>query len=140
VAAKVKNRRVNPARPALFSTSDSYVSVFPEKFGCGAGHGLETCGSGVETGGAPSRSDCRGPVFHRDGPRFNPDLTRTSSPPSSDDLTRTFSPPPSVLHPFSTSKKSSSQLLTAGSKFISIVRRVRMVSAGDNMIYTGSGL
>jgi hypothetical protein len=29
---------------------------------------------------------------------------------------------------------------TAGSKFLSIVRRARMVSAGDNRIYTGSGL
>jgi hypothetical protein len=29
---------------------------------------------------------------------------------------------------------------TAGSKFLSIVRRTRMVSAGDNGIYTGSGL
>jgi hypothetical protein len=29
---------------------------------------------------------------------------------------------------------------TAGSKFISIVRRARMVSAGDNGIYTGLGL
>jgi hypothetical protein len=29
---------------------------------------------------------------------------------------------------------------TTGSKFISIVRRARMVSAGDNGIYTGSGL
>jgi hypothetical protein len=29
---------------------------------------------------------------------------------------------------------------TTSSKFISIVRRARMVSAGDNMIYTGSGL
>jgi hypothetical protein len=29
---------------------------------------------------------------------------------------------------------------TAGSKFLSIVRRARMVSAGDNEIYTGSGL
>jgi hypothetical protein len=29
---------------------------------------------------------------------------------------------------------------TAGSKFISIVHRARMVSAGDNRIYTGSGL
>jgi hypothetical protein len=29
---------------------------------------------------------------------------------------------------------------TTGSKFISIVRRARMVSAGDNRIYTGSGL
>jgi hypothetical protein len=27
---------------------------------------------------------------------------------------------------------------TAGSKFLSIVRRARMVSAGDNGIYTGS--
>jgi hypothetical protein len=29
---------------------------------------------------------------------------------------------------------------TAGSKFISIVRRARMFSAGDNGIYTSSGL
>jgi hypothetical protein len=29
---------------------------------------------------------------------------------------------------------------TAGSKFLSIVRRARMVSAGDNRIYTGLGL
>jgi hypothetical protein len=29
---------------------------------------------------------------------------------------------------------------TAGSKFVSIVRRARMVSAGDNRIYTSSGL
>jgi hypothetical protein len=29
---------------------------------------------------------------------------------------------------------------TAGSKFLSIVRRARMVSAGDNEIYTGLGL
>jgi hypothetical protein len=29
---------------------------------------------------------------------------------------------------------------TAGSKFLSIVRRARMVSLGDNKIYTGSGL
>jgi hypothetical protein len=29
---------------------------------------------------------------------------------------------------------------TVGSKFISIVHRARMVSAGDNGIYTGSGL
>jgi hypothetical protein len=29
---------------------------------------------------------------------------------------------------------------TAGSKFISIVHRARMVSTGDNGIYTGSGL
>jgi hypothetical protein len=29
---------------------------------------------------------------------------------------------------------------TADSKFLSIVRRARMVSAGDNEIYTGSGL
>jgi hypothetical protein len=29
---------------------------------------------------------------------------------------------------------------TAGSKFLSTVRRARMVSAGDNRIYTGSGL
>jgi hypothetical protein len=29
---------------------------------------------------------------------------------------------------------------TAGSKFLLIVRRARMVSAGDNGIYTGSGL
>jgi hypothetical protein len=29
---------------------------------------------------------------------------------------------------------------TAGSKFMSIVRRARMVSLGDNEIYTGSGL
>jgi hypothetical protein len=29
---------------------------------------------------------------------------------------------------------------TAGSKFISIVRRAQMVSAGDNGIYTGLGL
>jgi hypothetical protein len=29
---------------------------------------------------------------------------------------------------------------TAGSKFISIVRRARMVNAGDNEIYTSSGL
>jgi hypothetical protein len=29
---------------------------------------------------------------------------------------------------------------TADSKFVSIVRRARMVSAGDNGIYTSSGL
>jgi hypothetical protein len=29
---------------------------------------------------------------------------------------------------------------TAGSKFMSIVRRARMVSSGDNKVYTGSGL
>jgi hypothetical protein len=29
---------------------------------------------------------------------------------------------------------------TAGSKFLSIVRRARMVSSGDNEVYTGSGL
>jgi hypothetical protein len=29
---------------------------------------------------------------------------------------------------------------TAGSKFLSIVRRARRVSTGDNGIYTGSGL
>jgi hypothetical protein len=29
---------------------------------------------------------------------------------------------------------------TVDSKFLSIVRRARMVSAGDNGIYTGSGL
>jgi hypothetical protein len=29
---------------------------------------------------------------------------------------------------------------TVGSKFVLIVRRARMVSAGDNGIYTGSGL
>jgi hypothetical protein len=29
---------------------------------------------------------------------------------------------------------------TAGSKFLSIVRRARMVSAGYNGVYTGSGL
>jgi hypothetical protein len=29
---------------------------------------------------------------------------------------------------------------TAGNKFLSIVRQARMVSAGDNEIYTGSGL
>jgi hypothetical protein len=29
---------------------------------------------------------------------------------------------------------------TAGSKFLSIVRRVRMVSSGDGGVYTGSGL
>jgi hypothetical protein len=29
---------------------------------------------------------------------------------------------------------------TADSKFLSIVRRARMVSVGDNGIYTGSGL
>jgi hypothetical protein len=29
---------------------------------------------------------------------------------------------------------------TADSKFISIMRRARMVSVGDNRIYTGSGL
>jgi hypothetical protein len=29
---------------------------------------------------------------------------------------------------------------TAGSKFISIVHRAQMVSAGDNGVYTGSGL
>jgi hypothetical protein len=29
---------------------------------------------------------------------------------------------------------------TAGSKFLSIVRRARMVSTGDNGVYTGSGL
>jgi hypothetical protein len=29
---------------------------------------------------------------------------------------------------------------TAGGKFLSLVRRARMVSAGDNGIYTGSGL
>jgi hypothetical protein len=29
---------------------------------------------------------------------------------------------------------------TAGSKFLSIVRRARMVSAGDNGVYTGTGL
>jgi hypothetical protein len=28
----------------------------------------------------------------------------------------------------------------AGSKFISIVRRARMVSSGDDEVYTGSGL
>jgi hypothetical protein len=28
---------------------------------------------------------------------------------------------------------------TAGSKFLSIVRRARMVSSGDNGVYTGSG-
>jgi hypothetical protein len=28
----------------------------------------------------------------------------------------------------------------ADSKFLSIVRRVRMVSSGDDMVYTGSGL
>jgi hypothetical protein len=33
-----------------------------------------------------------------------------------------------------------SGLSTADSKFLSIVRRARMVSAGDNKIYTGSGL
>jgi hypothetical protein len=29
---------------------------------------------------------------------------------------------------------------TAGNKFLSIVRRARMVSAGDNGVYIGSGL
>jgi hypothetical protein len=29
---------------------------------------------------------------------------------------------------------------TTGSKFMSIVRRARMVSSGDNGVYTGSGL
>jgi hypothetical protein len=29
---------------------------------------------------------------------------------------------------------------TAGSKFLLIVRRAQMVSAGDNRVYTGSGL
>jgi hypothetical protein len=29
---------------------------------------------------------------------------------------------------------------TAGSKFLSIVRRARMVSSGDDRVYTGSGL
>jgi hypothetical protein len=29
---------------------------------------------------------------------------------------------------------------TAGSKFLSIVRRARMVSAGDNGVYSGLGL
>jgi hypothetical protein len=29
---------------------------------------------------------------------------------------------------------------TVGSKFLSIVRRARMVSAGDNGVYTGLGL
>jgi hypothetical protein len=29
---------------------------------------------------------------------------------------------------------------TTGSKFLSIVRRARMVSSGDNRVYTGSGL
>jgi hypothetical protein len=29
---------------------------------------------------------------------------------------------------------------TAGSKFLSIMRQARMVSIGDNEIYTGSGL
>jgi hypothetical protein len=33
-----------------------------------------------------------------------------------------------------------SEFSTAGSKFVSIVRRARMVSAGKNGIYTSSGL
>jgi hypothetical protein len=33
-----------------------------------------------------------------------------------------------------------SGFFTTGSKFLSIVRRSRMVSVGDNEIYTGSGL
>jgi hypothetical protein len=33
-----------------------------------------------------------------------------------------------------------SEFSTTDSKFLSIVRRARMVSAGDNGIYTGSGL
>jgi hypothetical protein len=33
-----------------------------------------------------------------------------------------------------------SGFFTAGSKFLSVVRRARMVSIGDNKIYTGSGL
>jgi hypothetical protein len=33
-----------------------------------------------------------------------------------------------------------SGFFTVGSKFLSIVCRARMVSAGDNEIYTGSGL
>jgi hypothetical protein len=33
-----------------------------------------------------------------------------------------------------------SRFSTAGSKILSIVRRARMVSAGDDGVYTGSGL
>jgi hypothetical protein len=33
-----------------------------------------------------------------------------------------------------------SGFFTASSKFLSIVRRARMVSAGDNGVYTSSGL
>jgi hypothetical protein len=33
-----------------------------------------------------------------------------------------------------------SGFVVAGSKFLSIVRRARMVSSGDNGVYTGSGL
>jgi hypothetical protein len=33
-----------------------------------------------------------------------------------------------------------SEFSTSGNKFLSIMRRAQMVSAGDNGVYTGSGL
>jgi hypothetical protein len=78
LGARVENGR--PFRPDPFSTFNSPVSRFSEKYGFGTGYGFGVYGSGTETGKTIFRSDYRDPVFGRDISGFNPDLTRKLRP------------------------------------------------------------